>query len=377
MSSYDRIPKNVYLIIPTILFAFSVLFVLARTTLRLRYQKRLFIDDAFLFFAEICLCASVGLLYAFADQLFFDEARALGWTVAVPPDYSEKRNRSQKLSDAFIILTFTSIFAVKFSFLFFFRILIRRMHKMVVYWWTVVAVTTVAWIVCVLENFVLCPYEYYEQKSTACGQTSSLSTILGLYALVTILDIMTDILIIAIPVQVLWNVRIKRRQKIILGATLCLSIVMVLTAIIRISAFRIGNENIDVIWGNFWQIVESCLAVAVVCLLAFRSIFVGTQAQVKQAQKKQWYVLKKHPQNTRKHKNWMDLETEETGALPEIPRPTMTGLKTFIRGKPHPEESVMHSLTLDESNDQNTLHDDRIPTQIWVDYSISHETDEV
>lgn len=180
-----------------------------------------------------------------------------------------------------------------------------------------------------------------------------------------------------IPIQLLWNVRIKRRQKIILGATLCLSIVMIFTAIVRISAIRIGKEQTDVVWECFWQIIENCLAVSMVCLSAFRSVFVGTQAQAKQPRSKQWYVLKKHPQNTRKRKNWTDIESEETETLPEIPRPTMTGMKTFIQGKPNPGESIMHSTILDESSDQNTLHDDRNRTQIWVDYSISHETDEV
>ncbi|MCJ1468504.1 hypothetical protein MMC07_007133 [Pseudocyphellaria aurata] len=271
--SAGRISKNVFLITPTTLFAFSVLFVIARTTLRLRYQKRLFIDDAFLFFAEICLCASVGLLYAFAEGLYLDEALITRPSAAVfPPDFMHLLFQFHKLSDAYLVLTYTSIFAVKFSFLFFFRVLVRRMHKMIVYWWTV---------------FVA-----------------------------------------------------------------------------------------DYVWELFWQIIENCLAVAMVCLSAFRSVFVGTQAQVKQPQNKQWYVLKKHPRNPRKRKNWMDIETEETEALPEIPRPTITGLKTFIRGKPHPEENTMHSPILDESKDQNTLHEDRNRTQIWVDYSISRETDE-
>ncbi|MCJ1462858.1 hypothetical protein MMC07_001461 [Pseudocyphellaria aurata] len=264
MSSNDsvgRISKNVYLqITPTILFAFSVLFVLARTTLRLRYQKRLFIDDAFLFFAEICLCASMGLLYASADGVFLDEALITNPSaVVLPPDYLNQLFRLLKLDDAYIKLTFTSIFAVKF---------------------------------------------------------------------------------------------------------------------IRISTLRIGNGKIDVVWGGFWQIIENCLAVAMVCLLAFRSIFVGTRAQAKPARNKAWYVFSMHPQKTRKRKHWMDIETEETEALPEVPRPAITGLRTFIRGNPHPEESTMHSQILDESNGQNTLYVDRNPTQIWVDYSISHETDE-
>ncbi|MCJ1470002.1 hypothetical protein MMC07_008647 [Pseudocyphellaria aurata] len=371
--SAGRIPKNVFLIVPTILFALSVLFLLARTTLRLRYQKRLFIDDAFLLFAEICLGASVGLLYAFADNLFLNEALVTRPSaVILPPDYTNQRILFQKQSDACLVLTYTSIFAVKFSFLFFFKLIVRRIHSMIVYWWIVVAVTTIAWVVCVIKIFLPCMD--FDETSMSCNQKSDIPKNTGLSAMVDILDMITDILIIVIPVRLLWNVRIERRQKIILGATLCLSIVMVFTAIVRISALRLGNGLIDLVWGIFWQITENCLAVTMVCLSAFRSIFVGTQAQAKQ---RQWYVFKKHPQNARKRRNWMDIETDETGALPEIPRPTMTGLKTFIRGNPHPEESAMHAPILDESNcDQSTLHEDRIPTRIWVDYSISHETNE-
>ncbi|MCJ1464989.1 hypothetical protein MMC07_003604 [Pseudocyphellaria aurata] len=374
--SAGRISKNVYLIAPTILFGFSVLFVIARTTIRLRYQKRLFIDDAFLFLAEICLCASVGLLYACADSLFLNEALITRpSTVVLPPDYLNRLSRSHKLDYAYIILTFTSIFAVKFSFLFFFRILVRRIHKMSVYWWVAVTVTTVAWVFCVLEPFIFCPY--FDERLDSCkSDKSDASKEIGFAVMVTILDIMTDVLIIVIPVQLLWNVRIKRRQKIILGATLCLSIVMVLTAIVRISAILIGKDQVDMVWANFWQIIENCLAVMVVCLSAFRSVFVGTQARAKRLRNKQWYEFEKHSQMTRKRKNWMDIETEEIRALPKIPRPTMMGLKTFKRGKPHPEESIMHSQILDESNDKNTLHDDRNPTKIRVDYSISHETEQ-
>ncbi|MCJ1470459.1 hypothetical protein MMC07_009104 [Pseudocyphellaria aurata] len=371
--SAGRISKNVFLIIPTILFTLSVVFLLARTTLRLRYQKRLFIDDAFLLFAEICLGASVGLLYAFADNLFLYEALVTRPSaVVLSPDSINQQILLRKQSDACLALTYTSIFAVKFSFLFFFKVLVRRMHRMIVYWWIVVAVTTIAWIVCVMIKIFL-PCMDFDKILMSCNQKSDIPTNTGLSAMVDILDMITDILIIMIPVRLLWNVRIERRQKIILGATMCLSTVMVFTAIIRISALRLSNGLIDVVWGIFWQITENCLAVTMVCLSAFRSVFVGTKAQAKQPPNRQWYVLSKQPQNTRKRRNWIETETEETEALPEIPRPTMTGLKTFIRGNPRPEERTM---TLDESNDQNTLRDGRTPTQIRVDYSISHETDE-
>lgn len=125
--------------------------------IRLHYQKRLSIDDAFLVFAEICLCASVGLLYTFVDGLFLEEALLTRpSSTIVPPDLDDQLIRFHLLSSVYLVLTYTTIFSVKFSFLFFFRILVCRIHKMVIYWWIVIAVTSVAWIWCAISIFVPC-----------------------------------------------------------------------------------------------------------------------------------------------------------------------------------------------------------------------------
>lgn len=100
----------------------------------------------------------------FADSLFLDEALVTRPSSAIiPPDFENQLFRFHKISDAYLVLTYTSIFAVKFSFLFFFRVLVRRVHKMVVYWWIVVAVTAVAWIVCVICIFLPCLY--FDERS--------------------------------------------------------------------------------------------------------------------------------------------------------------------------------------------------------------------
>lgn len=111
----------------------------------------------------------------FADNLFFYEALATGRpSTIIPPDFENQLFRFHKISDAYLVLTYTSIFAVKFSFLFFFRVLVRRVHKMVVYWWIVVAVTAVAWIVCVISIFLSCLY-FDERLSKILSPSSVLS----------------------------------------------------------------------------------------------------------------------------------------------------------------------------------------------------------
>lgn len=152
---------------------------------------------------------------------------------------------------------------------------------------------------------------------------------------------------------------------------------MVFTAIIRISAIRIGDQETDVVWECFWQMVENCLAVAMVSLSAFRSVFVGHNVQAQQVRNKSWYVLKENKRNAHDRKNWMDIESEEAKTLPEIPRATMTGVRTFIRGPTRPEESTMSTTAPAESHDQSTSHLGGSLNKIRVDHSISQETDEV
>lgn len=111
--------------------------VLIRTLIRLRLQKRLFIDDAFLYFAVMCLCASEVLLWRFSNGIFSE-------TVILMIDDSPVEDTSSVASDevggVYMILTYMTIYFVKLSFLFFFRTLVRRYRKMTIYWWTVLAI---------------------------------------------------------------------------------------------------------------------------------------------------------------------------------------------------------------------------------------------
>ena len=110
-------------------------------------------------------------------------------------------------------------------------------------------------------------------SAVQCAQGRILNETVYLSSTVISLDILTDLMIIAIPVRLLWQAQMARNQKLALGGSLCLSICMILIAIIRISGLRAGN-SIDVAWEIFWQFMEACIAVLMVSLTAFRSLFV-------------------------------------------------------------------------------------------------------
>ena len=96
-------------------------------------------------------------------------------------------------------------------------------------------------------------------------------------AAIIALDILTDLLILVIPIYLIHQIQIKLRQKLALGVSLCLSIVIVIISITCIAGIRApaATPAVDVTWELFWQAAEACVAVTMVSLIAFRSFFVA------------------------------------------------------------------------------------------------------
>ena len=131
-----------------------------------------------------------------------------------------------------------------------------------------------------------------------------------------------------IPVLLLWNVKVKRTQKTLLGVFLCLSITMIIIAIIRVSRLRLDSKSYDDQWALFFKYVEASVSVITVSITAFRSLL-GLKA-LKSRKKRAWYS---YWQTALRRKGHKSSESELNGDnLPSIPGATLTGMRTFIRG---------------------------------------------
>lgn len=74
--------------------------------------------------------------------MFVVEAVIAGYpNLDIPLGLVDQSLRLHVLGRVFLVLTHTTIFAVKFSYLFFFKRLIRRVRKLKIYWWTVTLIT--------------------------------------------------------------------------------------------------------------------------------------------------------------------------------------------------------------------------------------------
>ncbi|KAL8749804.1 MAG: hypothetical protein Q9184_006660, partial [Pyrenodesmia sp. 2 TL-2023] len=154
------------------------------------------------------------------------------------------------------------------------------------------------------------------------------------------------LMIIAIPIHILWRVKIRFQQKLLLGSSLCLSVVMCVVALVRASGLTLG-DFMDETWAVFWQQIEACVAVMLVSITTFRSFFVSTESRVS--------PRKRSPTNGQVSRKPVVYWTKRAGiTLPSIPSATLTGLRTFIRRDPEHrtsdsllDDTVTSSLTQD------------------------------
>lgn len=138
-----------------------------RTALRIHFQRRLCLDDAFLLLACAVLTAAVPVLYRAIGPLYFLQELASGGQSATSSSPSTGTNlnaevhRYKLLHTTYEALVWTAIFAVKFSFLSFFRHIVDRIPSLMLHWKVVVMVNIVACAFCVGFSFMTCSLTGY------------------------------------------------------------------------------------------------------------------------------------------------------------------------------------------------------------------------
>ena len=148
---------------------------------------------------------------------------------------------------------------------------------------------------------------------------------------INVLDIFTDLLIASIPILLLYQVNLKVHQKIGLASFLCLSLVMIVIAIVRVSTTK---WTMYLIWASSWAQVEACLAIIMLSTTAFRQLFVG-HSRAAPRQEEPALIDKLRRSSPAGSKSTVSMET---GRRPFISPPVLqmgpTGIQTTINGNP-------------------------------------------
>lgn len=143
------------------LFAIAIITASSRVFIRRRLLiQRFQIDDWLLLLACICLTSETILLFITIPHLYFvqnlGKSPSLGVSISIERILEEIK-WFQRGDCAFLVVTWMAIFFVKFSFLFFFRRMIDRLRKIVIYWKVIVVANLFIFVFSVLEGFLVCP----------------------------------------------------------------------------------------------------------------------------------------------------------------------------------------------------------------------------
>lgn len=180
---------------------------------------------------------------------------------------------------------------------------------------------------------------------------------------------LTATVVLYIPFQLIWRVKIKLNQKLALACSLCLTVVVVIFTVTRASGLE-WQGKLDVLWEVYFQIVAAEIGLILVAMTSFRALFVSRTARNKLSPEKHtsfWAEAKlalrrlldprrwrsKHPEDmTRGHKPGTTYVGFD-GELPSIPGATMTGIHTFIDHQGEAAQSEIEFSTYSASIKEN------------------------
>ncbi|KAL8962257.1 MAG: hypothetical protein Q9193_001310 [Seirophora villosa] len=323
------------------------------------------------------MITAMAVLYINMDNMYLTEA--LTYSPALfatgPPDLN-RVFEFRKLVTASLILTWVAMMAVKFSFLALFKRLIDRMPGLLRYWWFVVAFNLAVTGYGASVYVVACPHFSGPKVSKFFTLDSrgrmSLDNLIVLPSRL-VLDIFGDLLILYIPCQLIWKVKVKFIRKIALAGSLCLTVVVVVFTITRASGLE-WKGNLDVLWEVYFQIIAAEVGLILVAVTAFRQLFVSRTSQNRRSPPKSppfWTGAVNTMRGLLDPRRWTSSYSRDRngpqgrgserkpkglfGRLPDIPGATMTGVRTFVDQQREQTGPSMNSSGTEGNRDTSPL----------------------
>ncbi|KAM7193862.1 hypothetical protein V8F33_007548 [Rhypophila sp. PSN 637] len=315
-----------------------------RFYIRFRVQRELGWDDGFLIFGLACIVSAFGLLFNVMDTMYETEELVFNESGSFVIDdvaaLITRTVRYHRISAAALTLMWFSLCSVKFSFLVFFKRLIRQMPHLEIYWSFTLAFNIIVTCFGAAVFLIACPYftEDTVTEALKCVQGDGLKSSLAYSSAQMALDIAGDLFILVIPVILIWKIRIRWTQKIALSLTLCLTIVIIAITVARIIGLQ-WKGKLDSVWETFFTTIAAETGLTLVAITAFRTLYVA-KAKNRRAQRTintfNWYKIRSailHPWSSDRTARRGGSENIPMGQFitNEIPHGTMTGAKSFIQ----------------------------------------------
>ncbi|KAJ0108223.1 hypothetical protein J7T55_000188 [Diaporthe amygdali] len=334
------------------LFALASLAFIGRIFIRVWSRHRILLDDGVLIISFASLVASTSIFYKRARIIYLvfslmrnDQVVSLIASQEIADVYDQ-----MNWSFAYMTFLWTTIFMVKFCYFAFFHTLLLSMPRVLIrYYWTAVVATAVAWIYMILQQLITCPY--FGSSSSKCFPNLPVSNAVLNFTFWTgpVLDALTDVAIISIPILVLQKSQMALLTKIGFGVFLCLSLFMLACSITR-AAGTYYRDTLDVPWQVFWLHAEACIGVLMASVTVYRAVLVGPTKGASRSFRR--FVDKVMQMRSSESERCSEPQQRTMPArfgwflLSKIPNATLTGLATLLGDPDHKTQTANNMSTM-------------------------------
>ena len=172
--------------------AVSLVFLLIRLFARWKGFKKLFVDDAFVIFAWLLALLTAVDWQVVARWMYQFIAVTSGQQWPPPISFVKDSERYYKGSVVVLVFFYTSLWAVKISFLLFFRRLSQNVAGQKVLWWCIFAFTLASYFVCVGDIQFSCLAAPLEDIFAHCSSDAAVHFQQSTLKFNCAIDVLTD-----------------------------------------------------------------------------------------------------------------------------------------------------------------------------------------
>jgi len=198
------------------------------------------------------------------------------------PNFNDERIIMAKLIFAAISMFFTVLWGIKFSLLFLYRRLLTGVNKFyTMVWWAILILCVLTHIVNYVLYFQSCGTPSGFWRKGCYGKSAHHTQLRSLFYSFAA-DTATNILIMALPIHLTWDLKMPRGKKIGIVLLFASGVVCILFSVLRVAQIASNATKapqngqylpIDPTWTGLWGMAECSTAVVIGCCPSFAVLF--------------------------------------------------------------------------------------------------------
>ena len=221
----------------------------------------------------LTILVTMAVLYTLINKIIF-QVVLVGENLTPPTaEFANQLPFFLKAQFAIIVLFWTTLWAVKFSFLMYYKkLFVGLPGHMQKCWWAVVIFSVLAYLGCWVTQLLSCdPIPTYFNNHCNTSKDIFISNLSLYYAMGV--DVICDILsepiefsssthslpkpVMALPLRLLWGLKVNSHQKAALAAIFSLGFIVIAFAVVRVVETSATFKHVNPMWLALWSMIEA------------------------------------------------------------------------------------------------------------------------